>query len=283
MTSPKALLLPLLLGLFTTLVLLEGCISTEEEATYLNVKVNSTWTRYDLVEVNLADSSGRVHTLFHEKLQSPGQLRRLDGSVYDGGSIRVHLIGFFGAEIARRETRFFDGRTGLSGKKKVELAILLPADPAPDGEYLHLTDYPWDYDTSHISCTKYIGSEGYPLVIDGIGYDRGLGCHSSSKDEAYVTYDLKRMGRPIDIFYAQVGINNRGTTPDCGSTVFKVYLDDFRAYTSPVLTTDSLPLPIKVPVGIATTLKLAFTSTGDGNCGAWGNPRLYLARSPNAL
>lgn len=179
MTSSKRVIprFHFLFGILTVLlVLIQACHVNEEEKAFLNVKVDSTWTRYDRVQVILADAGGEaMDTLFDGRLDSPAHLGKLEASAFDGGRIQVILIGYLGGEVAKRETRPFDGSTGATGEKVVVVLIPLDSDPVPAA-----------LDIQPAAAKLYTGGPALLLAPAGSGW-AGLALAWSSADVAVAT------------------------------------------------------------------------------------------------
>lgn len=168
----------LLLAALAAMILVQACRVSEEEAAFLNVKVDSTWTRYDKVQVILADAEGRpLDTLFDGRLTSPSQLGKLEASVFDGGRVQVILIGYLDGEVAKRETRPFDGGTGETGDKVV--VVLIPLDPDDPG-------IPASLDLEPAAATLYTGGPALLLGPSGSGW-AGRALAWTSADPAVAT------------------------------------------------------------------------------------------------
>lgn len=162
MTSSKSArrLLLRLLG-FLLLAGFWSCHVGTEESAFMNVKVDSSWTRYDRVAVVLADESGSpLDTLFDGKLATVDQLKKLDADGFDGGKVQVILIGYLEGRVAKRETRPYDGSTGLTGEKII--VVLIPLDPDPaDSSALDLQPE---------AAKLYTGGPSVDLVPSGKGW-----------------------------------------------------------------------------------------------------------------
>ncbi|MFI1092510.1 beta-galactosidase [Streptomyces sp. NPDC020917] len=108
--------------------------------------------------------------------------------------------------------------------------------------------------------------DGTPLKLGGVVYAKGLGTNSPSDVQVY-------LGGRCSRFTATVGIDNG----DPGSSTFSVVLDGKVLTTTPVLTGQSAPVTIDVPVTGGQVLDLNVGDGGNGNGndhGDWVNPVL---------
>ena len=108
--------------------------------------------------------------------------------------------------------------------------------------------------------------DGTPLKLGGTVYAKGLGTNSPSDVQVY-------LGGKCSRFTATVGIDNG----DPGSSTFSVTLDGKILTTTPVLTGQSTPVTIDVPVTDGQILDLNVGDGGNGNGndhGDWANPIL---------
>ena len=162
MTFPKTGFRPAILGILAVLFIIWSCRVSDSGGNLLNVKADSTWTRYDKVMVILADTAGNpLDTLFNGHLTSPDQLKGLDGSHFDGGKVQIILVGFLGGEVAKRETRPYDGQTATSGEKIV--VVIIPLDPVTDTSTL---------DIKPDNAKLYTGGPTVTLAPAGTGWDK---------------------------------------------------------------------------------------------------------------
>lgn len=210
-----------------------------------------------------------------------------DNAAFTTSGVSAPLVLTAGQKVTL-SVRFNPATVGhFSGKVTVRTSlgdkvIRVRAASLPSGEFLHLTDFNWGSDllNGFYPWRRDLGTEGFPIVFDMRPYSRGIGGHSADGAESYVTYDLRTVGRKIQSFFAEVGVDDRLGDPSCGSVVFKVYLDGVLAQASPYLDTDAERFFLHVPVGSASILKLALNDGGNGGCGDhgdWGNTRLYTA------
>ena len=108
--------------------------------------------------------------------------------------------------------------------------------------------------------------DGTPLKLGGTVYAKGLGTNSPSDVQVY-------LGGKCSRFTATVGIDNG----DPGSSTFSVTLDGKILTTTPVLTGQSTPVTIDVPVTDGQILDLNVGDGGNGNGndhGDWADPIL---------
>jgi hypothetical protein len=175
MKSRNPVVRPALLGLFASLLILWSCHLASEEAPFFNVKVDSTWTKFDSIAVVLADAAGNpLDTLFKGRLESDDQLKKLAATRFDGGKIQVILIGYAEGKIVKTESRPYDGRTGESGEKTVVITPLEPNDPTA-------------LDIKPDAVKLYTGGPGITLAPAGSAWaDKPLDWSSSNPDAATV-------------------------------------------------------------------------------------------------
>lgn len=120
----------MILGALACMLILWACHLTNEEAAFMNVSADTSWTQFDSIQVILQDEDGKdLETLFHGELTSPGQLRKLRTKGYDGGKVKIAIIGFNDDKVAKTESRTFDGSTGLSGDRVVVIPPKDTIDP----------------------------------------------------------------------------------------------------------------------------------------------------------
>ena len=96
---------------------------------------------------------------------------------------------------------------------------------------------------------------GGPLRIGSRFYLRGLGTHAPAR----LVYDVPEGSR---VFEATLGIDRTGDGG--GTAVVRIEVDGRASYESTVLTANSTPLHIAVPVHRARALTLSIDATRDG-------------------
>lgn len=87
-------------------------------------------------------------------------------------------------------------------------------------------------------------------------------------------------GQGFDDFSATLGVDDEVNSNDCGTVIFKVYLDNSLAYQSAVLNPTSAPIPINISVAGKSTIRLVAEDAGDGNCGDhanWADTKFLVA------
>jgi len=112
-------------------------------------------------------------------------------------------------------------------------------------------------------------TDGKPLSIGGVAYQRGLGVHAPSD----LRFNLN--GACAGSFVADLGVDDE--VGDNGSVVFQVYLDGVLSYDSGALTGASLRKTVLVPLANKGELRLVVTDGGDGNGfdhADWGGARV---------
>jgi len=120
----------LAVGLLSIAPLL-SCTGVDEKGhTYLKVNIDTTWYRFDSVQVYLDAGDGTDRQLlFHGSIDSPDDLHRLPAEDYDGGKVTLVLIGFKDGKAAEQETREYDGATRKT--LNVVVKVLVDTSGAP--------------------------------------------------------------------------------------------------------------------------------------------------------
>lgn len=95
------------------------------------------------------------------------------------------------------------------------------------------------------------------LKINGQTFEKGLGVHATSE----IIYNVTGLG--YETFRAFIGIDDECDV--AGSCVFAVYTDGNLVYQSPTLTYQQDALPIQVPIGGASLVRLVVTNANDGD------------------
>ena len=138
-----------------------------------------------------------------------------------------------------------------------EPAVAPATAPAPDLEghvYLSALE-PVSADQGWGELTSDASVENRRLRLRGTTYRRGIGTHAPSK----LLYNVPA---GYDWFEAVVGVDDE--TEGRGSIVAAVYLDGTRAFESPVLTGDSEPAVVRIPLAGARQILLVAETTADG-------------------
>ena len=137
----------------------------------------------------------------------------------------------------------------------VTFTVKTPAPPPPPP----LPDV-WLSDLTPRSATQAWGSlkkdratEGNPLKIGGVTFEKGLGTHARSE----IVFDLKP---EYELFSAYVGVDQETGS---GTVTFEVWLDGKKVYASPLVSNGDEPLPVTVPVRGTKTMRLVVTDGGD--------------------
>jgi len=118
------------------------------------------------------------------------------------------------------------------------------------------------------------GVQPMPLRIKRKGYKKGLGHHAPG--EILVALDGK-----YRLFEAEIGVQWQGG--NVGSVGFEVFVDDKKAYRSPVMREHDAARAIRIPVEGAQEMRLVVTDAGDGitcDCADWADARLIPSASP---
>lgn len=137
----------------------------------------------------------------------------------------------------------------------------------------YLSDLNWvkhDSPTERQPCKDY-DRDGGPLVINGVTYEKGIGCDS----QVSITYDLK--GQYLR-FMSDVGVDDDMDFDGCPASLkFQVYLDDQKAYDSGLMTWKTEVRKIDLDVTGAKEMKLVVDDAGNGrnsDHADWANARL---------
>lgn len=176
MRFPKAAFRFAQFGILASLLVMWACHVTGEEEKFLNIKADSSWTKYERIVVVLADSNGTsLDTLFDGHLDSPDQLKKLAAEKYDGGKIQIILIAMEDGKAVKRETRPFDGHTGEAGEKIVVIITPEPTDTSA-------------LDIRPDAVKLYTGGAGATLAPAGSKWD-GVKLEWSSDHPEYASVD----------------------------------------------------------------------------------------------
>jgi hypothetical protein len=117
-------------------------------------------------------------------------------------------------------------------------------------------------------------NDGNTLTLNGITFTKGLGVHAYSE----LIYDID--GQGFGSFIATLGIDDEVNSNDCGTVIFKVYLDNSLAYQSAILNPASASLPINISVAGKSSIRLVVEDAGNGSCGDhanWADAKFLVA------
>jgi hypothetical protein len=120
-------------------------------------------------------------------------------------------------------------------------------------------------------------NDGNPIVVNGVGYAKGLGVHAYSE----VAFNF---GGGYTWFRADIGISD--TWGNNGSVVFQVFGDGAKLYESPLITGASASIAVEVDVEGVEQLKLVVTPGPDGAAydhAVWANARAEQAPPPQPV
>lgn len=111
-------------------------------------------------------------------------------------------------------------------------------------------------------------NDGYPIQLDGVFYEKGLGVHASSDIEI----DLTDLDLEYDMFISDIFVDPRKD----GTVVFKVYSDDEKIFDSGLMTRSSGKKSIALDISYTKKLKLHVSRNGDGyyDHAVWAGARL---------
>src|SRR5437764_6303687 len=95
-----------------TLVIFWACQVTQDTGhTYLNIAVDSSFTKYDKVTVVVKDNlTGALDTVFDKHLSDVSQLSKIPDDNYQGQKVSITITGFRNGQIAYQEVRQYDGQ-----------------------------------------------------------------------------------------------------------------------------------------------------------------------------
>jgi glucose/arabinose dehydrogenase len=117
-------------------------------------------------------------------------------------------------------------------------------------------------------------NDGNTLTLNGITFAKGLGVHAYSE----LIYSID--GQGFASFVATLGIDDEVNSNDCGTVIFKVYLDNSLAYQSAIVNPASASLPINISVAGKSTIRLVVEDAGNGSCGDhanWADAKFLVA------
>ncbi len=144
-----------------------------------------------------------------------------------------------------------------------------------EGPITYLSDLPFTEHDNGWGPVEIDGSNGHTgpddggvITINGVTYDKGLGCHAYSK----VSWNL---GGQASMFLSDIGVDDE--TGGKGSIVFEVHLDGSVAYTSNILTGVDDAVKVSVDITGVNLLELIITDGGDGESfdrGDWADARV---------
>ena len=150
----------------------------------------------------------------------------------------------------------------LDGTSTEEITVYEPGgDPCPNTTLIYLSDLTWEGTPTNgrgpvekdQSVGNYGLNDGSTLSINGNTYSKGLGAHAYSS----ISYNLQGYYRT---FFAEVGVDDGTCTS--GSVRFLVYVDNVKAYESPLVRYGQAAIPIGINVEGAQSLRLEVTDGG---------------------
>ena len=89
--------------------------------------------------------------------------------------------------------------------------------------------------------------DGATLQINGVAYEKGLGVHAESE----IIFPIEAS---YDLFISDIGVDDESC--ETASVQFEVFVDDFLAYTSPLMRRSEEAISIEIPVEGAEELRL---------------------------
>ncbi len=161
-------------------------------------------------------------------------------------------------------------RTKDNGIEDTSHIEVLPGE----SEFVYLSDLiPEIENASFRPCEKDLSIDENPLILEGITYAKGLGCHAESE----LVYDLNNQ---YTRFTAKVGIDDEINDPSCGGMVeFFVYLDSDRilSFQSGPMTIESPTKDINIDILGRDKLILKIVTLGPNWCdhGDWADAKLF--------
>jgi photosystem II stability/assembly factor-like uncharacterized protein len=113
-------------------VLLASCnIAKEDGNTFMHVKYDTAWAKFDTVEISWADSTtGKGGILFRGEPGDLAQDNKLLADGYQGQEIEIRIKGIIGDKIAFEEKRTFKGENGGPTVKEIITAYVPKTDSA---------------------------------------------------------------------------------------------------------------------------------------------------------
>ncbi|MEO6097237.1 MAG: cadherin-like beta sandwich domain-containing protein [Fibrobacteria bacterium] len=89
---------------------LTSCNTAENGGTFMNLHVDTSWYRYDSIQVLLDAGGGSApKRIFGGKVDAPSDLNRIPADGYEGANVVVVVRGYLGDSLARAENRQYDG------------------------------------------------------------------------------------------------------------------------------------------------------------------------------
>ncbi|QJD78194.1 NPCBM/NEW2 domain-containing protein [Spirosoma rhododendri] len=118
-------------------------------------------------------------------------------------------------------------------------------------------------------------NDGTTLRLNGVTYEKGLGCHANSD----IMYNLAGRYRT---FLTDIGIDDEVGNTSCGSVIFRVYADNALIYDSGAMGPTSPTKSLSLDVRGKQILRLMVLNNGDGcgDHGDWAGARLVASGSP---
>ena len=111
-------------------VLLASCnIAKEDGKTFMHIKYDTAWAKFDTVEISWADSTtGKGGILFRGEPGDLAQDNKLLADGYQGQEIEIRIKGIIGDKIAFEEKRTFKGESGGPTVKEIITAYVPKTD-----------------------------------------------------------------------------------------------------------------------------------------------------------
>ncbi|GEM_PF-1116258 len=138
----------LISGLAFALLLLAmfSCnVTTEDGHTYLNIKNDTAWAKFDTLEITWFDSTtSKGGVLFRGKPEDLKDINKFQVDGYQGGKIEVTFKGINGTQLVYEEKRGFDGATPATSTKRIVLIQPPDSIPHPKPNPPRITDFTAD-------------------------------------------------------------------------------------------------------------------------------------------
>lgn len=121
-------------ALFLAAMLAISCMNDARDEAYLRLEADPILMTYGRVLIRLGDTLGNTQaTLYDDTLPSLARLYRLPAGSYQGGTVRITILGYRGGVLAYRETRIYDGESQSSLSVEVlKEEDALDSEPIPD-------------------------------------------------------------------------------------------------------------------------------------------------------
>ncbi len=87
-------------------------VSQDGGHTYLNIQVDSSFTKYDIVQIVVVDSAaGTRDTIFNQHLSSVSEVSKIQVENYQGQKVNIVITGFMHGQAVYQEVRQYDGQS----------------------------------------------------------------------------------------------------------------------------------------------------------------------------